>query len=150
MDEPEEYVDFMVKYKDWIAIKRLGIRSGTKPEEVVYHMAGIRSTMDGKSYPMLGIKTNILDEHAKKLCAGMKKSYASLASALNLISSTDTKKILEQSCTKELAPIAETYLLAKITTTIGFDTGINQTLMSKIFRDLKAPKALGRVGKAKE
>ena len=26
MDDPSEYIDFMAKYKDWISIKRLGIR----------------------------------------------------------------------------------------------------------------------------
>jgi hypothetical protein len=148
--EPEEYVDFMAKYKDWIAIKRLGIRDTTKPEEVVHHLAAIRSIVDTKSYPMLGINTQMLDEHAKRLTEGTKKNYASLAGAINGMQTPETKRVLEQASRKELIPLAETYLLGKVISNAGFDTGINQTLMSKVFPDLKAPKVLGRHGKGKK
>ncbi|MGH2638311.1 MAG: DUF2666 family protein, partial [Rhabdochlamydiaceae bacterium] len=44
MEDPSEYVDFMVKYKDWISIKRLVIRPDTKPQEIAFALAGIRAT----------------------------------------------------------------------------------------------------------
>jgi hypothetical protein len=150
LDEPEEYIDFMAKYRDWISIRRIGIRPETKPEEVVQYLAGIRTTIDVKSYPMLGIKTSMLDDHANKISAGMRKSYSSLAGVLGKMDGTETKRIILESCSKELAPIAETYLLGKIISNLGFDVSINQKLMSKVYPDLKPPKALGRHGKGKK
>ena len=137
MDEPEEYIDFMAKYRDWIAIRRLGIRPDTKPEEIVHHMAGVRSLIDGKSYMFLGIKTSVLDEYAGRLTSGMRKSYESLSKAVQSISGSETRSVLEASCeNKELTPIAETYLLGKVVTNLGFDVGINQSAMAKIFPNL--------------
>ena len=144
MDEPNEYIDFMAKYKDWISFKRLGIRPDTKPEEIVHHMAGIRSIIDGKAYLLLGIKTDLLDGHANKITSGMRKGYGSLAKAVESMGGEETKNALANSCeNKELVPIAETYLLGKVLTNLGYDTGINQATMAKIFPNLKMPKAPG-------
>ena len=137
----------MAKYRDWVSIKRLGIRANTRPEEIVHHLAAIRSTIDAKSYPFLSIKTSILDDYSKKLCQGRKKSYASLGVALAKMANPETKKAIAESASKELAPIAETYLLGKVISTIGYDTAINQTQMSKIFPDLKVKKPLGAKSK---
>lgn len=153
MDEPEEYIDFMVKYRDWIAIRRLGIRPDTKPEEIVHHMAGVRSVIDNKSYLFLGIKTNIIDEYAGRLTSGLRKSYESLGKAIQSMSGGETKSVLEGACeNKELTPIAETYLLSRVVTNLGFDFSINQSAMAKIFPNLKMPKApgLGRKKKSAE
>jgi hypothetical protein len=147
LDEPEEYIDFMAKYRDWIAMKRFGIRPSTRPEEIVHHLASIRTTIDSKSYPFLGINTSLLDEHAKRVSAGMKRNYDSLSVAFKSMSYQETRRILEQSCAKNLVPIAETYLIGKVVTNVGFDTSINQTQMSKAFPDLKAPRGLGRKSK---
>jgi hypothetical protein len=149
LEDPEEHVDFMAKYRDWVSIKRLGIHPTTKPEEVVHHLAAIRSTIERKSYIFLGIKTEMLDEHAKSLCSGMRKNYSSLASAINKMSDPETKRVLESASGKELMPIAEAYLLGRVVNTIGFDTEINQAMMSRIFPDLKPPRVPGRLGKSK-
>jgi len=150
LDEPEEYIDFMAKYKDWIAIRRLGIRADTKPEEVVMHMAGVRSLIDSKSYPMLGIKLGILDECAGKLTAGVRKSYASLSDVIKSLSGSEAKSAIDTACeNKALTPIAEVYLLSKTITNLGYDTGINPAQMAKIFPGLKMPKVpMGRKKKA--
>lgn len=149
MDEPDEYIDFMAKYKDWISIKRIGIRADTRPEEVVGYLAGVRATIDSKSYPMLAIKTSILDAYAGKLCSGMRKSYSSLSAIFSKMDSPETRKTILESCSKELSPIAETYLMGRVLTTLGFDTSINVAQMQKVFPDLKLPKTpgLGRKGK---
>lgn len=143
MDEPEEYIDFMAKYGDWISIKRLGIRGTTRREEVVHHLAGIRSAIEGRSYPLLGIKTDALDQYASRVCSGMRKSYGSLSSAISKLDSQEARRAIADSCEKGLAPIAEAYLLGKVVTDIGYDTGINQITMSKLFPGLKLPKAPG-------
>ncbi len=150
MDEPEEYIDFMAKYRDWVSIKRIGIRPDTKPEEVVHYLAGIRATIDSKAFPMLGIKTAALDQYAERLSAGMKKNYGSLSGALSKMDVKETKSILVESCSKELVPVAEIYLLGKVISNLGFDTSINQKVISKIFPGIKTPKPLGRAGKQKK
>jgi len=150
LDEPEEYIDFMAKYKDWIAIRRLGIRPDTRPEEVVMHMAGVRTLIDSKSYPMLGIKLNILDEHANKLTNGVRKSYETLSDVIKSLGGSETKNVIESSCdNKALTPIAQVYLLGKTITNLGYDTGINPATLAKIFPGLKMPKVpMGRKKKA--
>ena len=138
----------MAKYKDWIAIRRLGIRADTRPEEVVMHMAGVRALIENKSYPMLGIKINVLDEYAGKLTAGARKSYATLGKAIESLSGSETKSVIESSCdNKALTPLAEVYLLSKTITNLGYDTGINPATMAKIFPGLKPPKAPGMGGR---
>ena len=144
MTEPDEYIDFMAKYKNWISIKRLGIRSDTKPEEIVHYLAGVRSAIDLKSYAFLDIKTQVLDEYAKSICAGTRKSYPSLANALVKLDSLDAKRALSESCSKELVPLAEAYLISKVVTALGYNTSISQETMSKVYPWLKTPKGLGR------
>jgi hypothetical protein len=150
LDEPSEYIDFMAKYKDWVAIKRMGIRSGTKPEEAVYHLAGIRSTIDTRMYRLLGIDTTVLDKASASITSGMRKSYDSLGEAVKRMGSAEAKSALSASCNgrKELEQIAATYLLGKVITDLKFDSCVNQLILSKVFPELKPPKAPGRMGKA--
>jgi hypothetical protein len=149
MDDPSEYIDFMAKYKDWISIKRLGIRPETKPEEVVFHMAGIRNTIDLKAFPLLGIKTGALDAAANRLTEGKKKNFADLGQAISGLSGVDAKRAVEEACAerKELSPIARAYLIGKVLNNLEYDAAINQKIMSKIFPDLKIKKPLGRTKK---
>ncbi|MDE1811064.1 MAG: DUF2666 family protein [Candidatus Micrarchaeota archaeon] len=150
MDEPEEYVDFLAKYGNWISIKRLGIRPDTKPEAVAHHLAGISATAGAKSYSYLGIDTSSLDTAATGITAGMRKSYDSLSQAVSKMAQPATKSAVAAACKDpKLAPVAEAYLLNKIITGVGYDTSVNQLTMSKIFPDLKPPKKpLGRKAKA--
>ena len=152
LDEPTEYIDFMAKYKDWISIKKLGIRDYTKPEDIVYHLAGIRNTLDGRMFKILGIDTAKLDAAADNATNGMRKGYSSLSTAINNLASSEAKKAIEDSCAANngLKPFAETYLLQKVVTNLGYDTSLNQTQMSKVFPDLKPPKAPGMGRKKKE
>ncbi len=149
MDDEGDYVDFMVKYKDWISIRRLAIRPDTRPEEIVFHLAGVRGAMDSKSFLMLGINTAPLDALAAKLTEGKKKSYEDLGQAIASLSGPETKRAVDDACKdkRELAPIAKTYLLGKVITDLELDASINQKVMSKIFPDLKVRKPLGRTKK---
>lgn len=145
VEEPEEYVDFMVKYRDWIAIKKMGVYEGTRPEEVSFHLALIRSLIDKKAFLILGIKTDALDRFAANSTAGLRKNPASFAAIGQSFGSAAAKAAIEQACdNKELKPLAETYLLGKMITSIGYDTSLNQDAMSKIWKDLKIKKPPGR------
>lgn len=148
LDEPDEYVDFMVKYRDWISIKRLGIRTSTTPQEVVYHLAGIRAAMESKMYPLLGIKTDILDSFAESATNGLKKK--DLPQIVAKLDSPDAKQALVASSTETLAPLAKVYLLNKLISNVGLDTGLNQLAMSKIFPELKPPKMPPGAGRKKK
>lgn len=149
MEEPSEYVDFMVKYKDWISIKRLGIRPDTKPEEVAFALSGIRATADTRSYSILGIDTKVLDACADDITKGQKKGYDSLAAALSKLSSAEAKRAIDESCqNKDLAGFATAYMMSKVISNIGYETGITQAAMSKIWKGLKLPKQKGRKPKA--
>jgi len=147
VDEPDEYVDFMAKYKDWISIRRFGIRPNTTPQEVVYHLAGIRATMEGKMYPLLGIKTGVLDTFADGATQGLKKK--DLPQIVAKLESQEAKQAISASSTETLAPLAKVYLLNKLITNVGLETGIGQLSMSKIFPELKPPK-MPPVGRKKK
>lgn len=150
MDEPDEYIDFMAKYKEWVSIRRLGIREKTTPQEVVYHLAGIRTTIDSKALPLLGIKGGILDTFAKSATSGLKKKATDLSIAVAKLDSPEAKKAIDDSCdNKVLIPIAKAYLLNKIIGNVGYYTGVDQLAMSKIFPELKPPKAPGMGRKKK-
>jgi Protein of unknown function (DUF2666) len=150
LEEPDEYIDFMAKYKEWISIRRLGIREKTTPQEVVYHLAGIRTVIDAKALPLLGIKGSLLDSFAKSVTEGLKKKAADLSVAVAKLDSPDAKKAIDDSCdNKVLTPIAKAYLLNKIISNLGFETGVDQLSMSKIFPELKPPKAPGMGRKKK-
>jgi hypothetical protein len=142
VDEAEEYIDFLAKYKDWVAIKRIGIRPETKPEEIAYYLAGIRTTIDSKAYKFLGIKTSVLDEFIARVTSGKRKSYGSLSEVINAISGPEAKAALSDACgeNKSQVPLAEIYMLGKAISAIGFDVSLNQTIMSKVFPELKPPK----------
>ena len=153
MAEAQEYIDFMAKYRDWISMKRMGIYSDTKPEEVVFHMAAIRTTIDSKAFPLLGIKTQGLDALAGKVTSGKRKSYASLSEAVSALSGPETKAALAESCgdKAELAPVAEIYLLQKVLMNLKFDASISQAVLSRVYPNLKVKKPRGRPGgKAEE
>jgi hypothetical protein len=148
MDEPDEYIDFMAKYKDWISFRRLGIRPNTTPQEVVYHLAGIRTTIDGKACSLLGIKVSTLDSFAKSATSGLKKK--DLATAVAKIDSPEGKAAIDASCeNKDITSLAKAYLLNKIITELGLFTGVDQKEMSTIWKELKPPKAPGMGRKKK-
>ncbi|MEM3205053.1 MAG: DUF2666 family protein, partial [Candidatus Micrarchaeaceae archaeon] len=91
MADGRDSIDFIAKYKDWIAIKKMSILEDTKPEEVAFHLAGIRQRIDVKAFEILGIDIASLDAYAAKLTNGMRKSYANLAEAMQQLGSSEAK-----------------------------------------------------------
>ncbi len=137
-EEPSEYVDFMVRYKDWVAIKRLGIRDQSRPEEIVFHLAGIRNSIDSKAFKILGIDTERLDSLASSIANGRKGNYSALGDVLKELDKKDVKAQIESSCSdSKLSKIAGIYLLNRIMLNMGFDSSINQEMLSKVYPDLK-------------
>ncbi len=147
----EEHVDFTAKYRDWVSIRRMAIYGDTKPEEVVYHLAGIRWVVDSKSFVFLGIDVAALDDYSSKVAGDPKKGYRNLADAIARMDSAEAKGVISASCPdKSLVPIAQSYLLGRIISISGYSTSVSQTALSKIYKHLKPPKGLGRAKKKKE
>lgn len=144
---PDEFVDFSAKYKEWVAIKRLGITNQTKPEEISYHLAGIRATIDSKMFKILGINTDAIDERVKQVQKSGKNAQA-VAQAMLELEKPDFKKLLSDSCQSQtLLPFAKTYALNRLINEIGFETSLSQLALSKVFKELKPPKVPGRMAK---
>ncbi|MEM4066442.1 MAG: DUF2666 family protein [Candidatus Micrarchaeaceae archaeon] len=146
MADGKDSIDFIAKYKDWVAIKKMSIFEDTKPEEVAFHLAGIRQRIDVKAFEILGIDIASLDAYAAKLTNGMRKSYANLAEAMQQLGSSEAKAAVS-AATKgkpELEQVAAIYLLRKVVQDLGFDFDVSQEMLAKAYPDLKIPKPLGR------
>lgn len=152
MDDPSEYVDFMAKYKDWVSIKRLGIRPNTSPQEVVMHLSGIRSAIDSRAYRILGIKTEALDNLASRISAGKPKGPESLAHIIKELNSPETKKEISSACSTEtIAKAAQIYVFNKALEGLNYETSIKPQLLAKLFPELKlsVPGGMGRKKRSK-
>jgi len=148
--EERDSIDFLAKYKDWIAIKKMSISDDTKPEEIAFHLASIRQTIDKKAFEVLGIDTKQLDELANKITSGARKSYKALAEAIASLGSQEARDIVAKACNgkEELQEVANAYLLRKVVQNLGFDFDVNQEMLAKVYPQLKIPKPLGRKPKA--
>ncbi|MFP3289411.1 MAG: DUF2666 family protein [Candidatus Micrarchaeota archaeon] len=148
--EERDSIDFLAKYKDWIAIKKMSIDADTKPEEIAFHLASIRQTIDKKAFEILGIDTKQLDDLANKITSGARKSYKALAEAIASLGSQEARDIVAKACNgkEELQEVANAYLLRKVVQNLGFDFDVNQEMLAKVYPQLKIPKPLGRKPKA--
>lgn len=141
MDEPREYIDFMARYRDWIAIKRLGVRESTKPEEVSMHLAAIKGVIEPKLYKYLDIDTAIIDGLAAELTKGMRKGYDSLLQVLPKLKERGTKDAVKKACKNaDTSQIAESYLLGRVLSNLGDEPFATPGMLVKVFPDLKLPK----------
>ena len=58
------------------------------------------------------------------------------------------KRAIEEACSSQvLLPFAKTYALNKMINETGTETSLSQLALSKVFKELKPPKAPGRLGK---
>ncbi|MDE1869370.1 MAG: DUF2666 family protein [Candidatus Micrarchaeota archaeon] len=146
MSEGIDSVDFMVKYGTWVSIKKMSINEKTKPEEVVMHLASIRSTIDRKAFELLGIDVKSLDEVAATFTAGKRKNYGTLGEILTDFGKKDMKAAVEKAINgkEELKNIAGTYLFRSIVRGLGFDFDVNPEVLQKAYPELKIPKPPGR------
>jgi hypothetical protein len=137
-EKPDNYIDFSVKYKDWIAIKRLSITDKVNPEEVAYTLASINYSIDSKIYKFLGIDTDKLDELSKDLTKGVGKGYPGLSSAISMLDDKKIKANIKTACkTDVVKPFAESYLVNRIAQNLNLNTNIDLKKMQKAFPDLK-------------
>lgn len=148
MDEPEQFIDFLIKYKNWVSIRRQALDESTKPEEVSFILATIRNTIESKYYSLL-IDTPKLDAYAAKIASGA-KGYSAAGAVLAQLESAEAKREILAACPdKKLKRIAESYLASRIIEKAGVKTSIDIKEMLKLYPELKAykpkmPKSAGK------
>jgi hypothetical protein len=143
-------IEFLARYKDWLAVKKIHIDESTKPEEIVLQLSSIRQSVDKKSFELLGIDTVKLDAYATQLIGGKRKSYGSLAEIIQKLGSGEAKEVISSATggKPELAEITSTYLFRKTVQGLAFDFDVNPDMLQKAFPNLKVPKPPGRKPKA--
>ena len=143
-------IEFLARYKNWLAVKKIHIDEKTAPEEIVLQLSSIRQSVDKKSFELLGIDVAKLDAYAAQLVGGKRKSYGSLAEVIQKLSGSDVKEVVNGSTggRPELAEIASTYLFRKTVQGLMFDFDVNPEMLQKAFPGLKVPKPPGRKPKA--
>lgn len=143
-------IEFLAKYKNWLAVKKIHIADDTKPEEIVLQLSSIRQSVDKKSFELLGIDIAKLDACAARLTTGKRKSYGSLAEVIQKLGSGEAKEEVNSATggKPELAEIASTYLFRKTVQSLAFDFDVNPDMLQKAFPGLKVPKPPGRKPKA--
>lgn len=141
----EDHVDLNVKYDDWVAIKRMTVDRTTKPQNIAFHLAGIRKSTEGRFYRVLGIKTEVLDSFSSNVTKPLKKKKPeSLKSAIAALSTADGKKAISESVSdKSLESTATSYLVTKLATDLGYFTSVDQIAISKMYPELKPKKVPG-------
>jgi hypothetical protein len=148
--ESEEVV-FTARYKDWMVVKKLLILDSTTPQEVAAALASVESTISRKSFDFTGINREKIDAIADKLVVGKRKSFASLADALNSLKPTELKAELLAACpTPKHLPIAENYLVKSLLDKLGFKINLDLETLSQTFPEIKVPKPRGNFGKKKQ
>ena len=150
MAESGEIV-FSAKYKDWIAIKKMSIDDGTKPEEVSAILASINSTLLRKSYDFVGINREQIEEYAKACAKGKRKAIGSLAEVLSMVKPGELKEKLLASCPDpKMLPIAESFFLKSLIEAVGFRTSLDAEALTEVYPHLKIAKPRGNFGKKKK
>ncbi len=139
-------IDFLAQYKGWIAVKKLEISEDTKPEEVAFHLASIRESIDRKAFEILGIDTSIIDNYVSNIIKGKRKDFKTLGELISEMSKKEAKDIILSACKgkEELLPIANAYFLRSLVIGLGFDFDVSRELLSRIFPYLKVPRLRGR------
>jgi hypothetical protein len=146
----EDSIEFLAKYKTWLAVKKISIADNTKPEEIVLQLSGIRQSIDKKSFEILGIDMASLDAYATQLTGGSRKSFGKLAEIVQKLGTGEAKEMTVKACNgrPELTEIASTYLFRRVAQNLTFDFDVNPDMLQKAFPTLKIPKPPGRKRKA--
>ena len=143
-------IEFLAKYKTWLAVKKIHIDEKTAPEEIVLQLSSIRQSVDKKSFELLGLDLQKLDAYAAQLTSGTRKSYGALSEVIQKLGKGDVKEVVSSATggRPELAEIASTYLFRRTVQNLAFDFDVNPDMLQKAFPQLKIPKPPGRQKKA--
>ncbi|MDD5337013.1 MAG: DUF2666 family protein [Candidatus ainarchaeum sp.] len=131
----EGQIAFIGRYKDWVAIKKMGLTEKTQDYEVAGILSTINSTLVRKSFDFMGPDRN-LEDIAAQITKGKRKSFVNLAVALKEVS---------QSMNGEA--VHDAYLLKCVFENLGFAPYANVEALVPAYPDLKVSKPRGRFAK---
>lgn len=115
----EDVIAFIGKYKEWVAIKKLGIEK-VKDYEVSGILSGIENTIVNKSFELAEMQN-------ESKTATARKSYTNLAEAL-----------------KQLPSNANPCTICKTCEAVGYKPYASPELLTNAYPDIKPPKVKGR------
>ncbi|MBN1169402.1 DUF2666 family protein [Candidatus Micrarchaeota archaeon] len=113
-------IAFVGKYKDWIAIKKLGLEN-VKDYEVSGILAGINFTIVNKSLAFAGFEGD-----ASSITKGKRKSYGAAVECLREIENP------------------EPHIVCRVLEELGFRPYASSHMLTDAYPDIKPPKVKGR------
>ncbi len=131
----EGQVAFIGRYKDWMAIKKLGVDETTRDYEISGILSAINTTLVGKSFDFLHPDRSV-ESIAEAATRGKRKSFINLSQALRQV---------EPSLAGDR--IRASYLLKCVFEKLGFAPYANVEVLTAAYPDLKVPKPRGRFSK---
>jgi hypothetical protein len=131
----EDQIAFVGRYRDWAAIKKLGLDEKTQDYEVSGILGSINSTMVKKAFFFLHPDPGI-EAIAANATKGKRKSFANLTDAFRQISSAMNGE-----------SVHDAYLLKCVYENLGFAPYANVDILVPAHPDLKVAKPRGRMAK---
>lgn len=125
----EDFVGFAGKYKEWIAIKKLGLEK-VQDYEVSGILSGINHTIVNKAFVFAGMKKD--DAAVDSVVKGRRKSYGNLAAALRELE------------TKLTGGPDDAYLVCKVCENLCYKPYASPDMLTAAYPDIKPPKVKGR------
>lgn len=118
----EKYIQFIAKYNEWLAVKKLKIEEKTEPRTVMQFLAGLGNSLDNKIAENLGktVELGKLDKVLDEIRAG--KKAEDVAKILAEVSSGRVNRVVKEICEveglqskekKELQEFCKVYALKK-------------------------------------
>lgn len=121
----EDFIGFIGKYKEWTAIKKLGITNKVQDYEVSGILSGVNFTVVNKAFDFSSSKKPIPDLSSLK-----RKSYSNILFAL--------KKL------HELKLDNDPFVVCKTFETVGYKPYASPDMLTAAYPDIKPPKVKGR------
>ncbi len=128
-EEIGDHIAFIGKYKDWMAIKKLGLED-VKDYEVSGMLSGINHTVVNKAFDFAGVKKD--DATVESIAKGKRKSYGNVLLGL------------QQLEPKLSGGPDDAYLVCKVLETLGYRPYASPGMLTDAHPDIKPPKVRGR------
>ena len=113
-------IAFVGKYKDWMAIKKLGLEKA-KDYEISGILSGINFTLVNKSFSFAGMENEV-----SGITKGKRKSYGAVVECLGKIENPSP------------------YVVCKVLEELGFRPYASSHMLTEAYPDIKPPKVKGR------
>jgi hypothetical protein len=128
-EEIGDFIGFMGKYRNWVAIKKLGLEKA-QDYEVAGILSGVNYTLVNKGFDFSGMKKD--DGLVESVVRGKRRAFGNVAIAL-----------------RELEPKLEgggsdAYLVCKTLEGIGYKPYASPDMLTDAYPDIKPPKVRGR------